>query len=424
LPDHDISVFSVTQEAETYANYVLCLSLDIGEELLKSGAEVHRVEDTIERICRAYGAVHIEVFVINSLIMASVRLPDQSYSSQIRRVYSSSNRLARMERMNDLSRIICRDCPPLEEADRMIRAAKSQRDCPFGRFLLGCMLTAASFTIFFGGNLRDALIAALLGLFTAGVEKINSSYINQMAKLMIVSFMVGCLANLGVFIGIGVHVDAIIIGTIMLLIPGLAFGNAIRDLLCGDILAGILKTVQSCLSAVLIAFGFMLATMLMRECGIIHQTAPTEASLPVLLLMALLGTVAFALFFHSRPRYLPIVGICGFFTCLIFEIAVRNGLSPFFAAFFASVFNGVFATVSARIFRAPALIFSSLGAISIVPGSALYYTMVSLLSWEAPAVEAMFGKTLLISAGLALGTVSVSLVTTAVFRLLAKRRLQ
>jgi len=54
----------------------------------------------------------------------------------------------------------------------------------------------------------------------------------------------------------------------------------------------------------------------------------------------------------------------------------------------------------------------------------LYYTMVSLLSWEAPAVEAMFGKTLLISAGLALGTVSVSLVTTAVFRLLAKRRLQ
>ncbi len=421
MPDHDVSAFSVTQEAETYANYLLCLSLDIGEELLKSGAEVHRVEDTIERICRAYGAVHIEVFAINSLIMASVRLPDKSYSSQIRRVYSSSIRLSRMERMNALSRSICRDCPPLEEADRMIRETRAQRDCPFGRFLLGSAFTAAAFTVFFGGNLRDALIAALLGIFTAGVEKIHSSYINQMAKLLIVSFMVGGLANLGVFIGVGVHVDAIIIGTIMLLIPGLAFGNAIRDLLCGDILAGILKTVQSCLSAILIAFGFMLATMLMKLCGIMPQTASTEPALPILLLTALLGTAAFALFFHSRLRYLPIVGICGFFTCLIFELAIRSGMMAFFAAFFASLFNGFYATVSARIFRAPALIFSSLGAIPIVPGSALYYTMVALLSNEQATVESMFGKTLLISAGLALGTITVSLIATVIIRLLSRR---
>ena len=85
-----IPTFAVSQEAETYANYLLCLSLDVGEELLKSGAEVNRVEDTIDRICHAYGALHVEVFAINSLIMASVRLADQSYSSQIRRVYASS----------------------------------------------------------------------------------------------------------------------------------------------------------------------------------------------------------------------------------------------------------------------------------------------------------------------------------------------
>ncbi len=45
--------------AESYADIVLCTALDIGEHLLKNGAEVSRVEDTIERICFAYGAAHV-----------------------------------------------------------------------------------------------------------------------------------------------------------------------------------------------------------------------------------------------------------------------------------------------------------------------------------------------------------------------------
>ena len=238
---------------------------------------------------------------------------------------------------------------------------------------------------------------------------------------MIVSFIVGALANLGVFVGLGEHVDAIVIGTIMLLIPGLAFGNALRDLLCGDILAGILKTVQSCLTAVLIAFGFLLATILMGEFGLTRASEPVEAALPVLLVMAVLETAAFGLLFRVRLRYLPVVGICGFFTCLIFEAAIGGGMMPFLAAFIASVFNGLYAAISARVFRAPALIFSSLGAISIVPGSGLYYTMTALLSGESEKMGMTFGQTLLISSGLALGTVCVSRITSAIFRAVRQR---
>jgi uncharacterized membrane protein YjjP (DUF1212 family) len=48
----------------------------------------------------------------------------------------------------------------------------------------------------------------------------------------------------------------------MLLVPGLSFGSAMRDLLYGDLLAGTLKTVQACLSALMIAFGYMIATLI------------------------------------------------------------------------------------------------------------------------------------------------------------------
>ena len=47
-----------TQVKELYksdfAQYLLCLALDVGEGILKNGGEVSRVEDTIERICYAY----------------------------------------------------------------------------------------------------------------------------------------------------------------------------------------------------------------------------------------------------------------------------------------------------------------------------------------------------------------------------------
>ena len=96
----------------SFAEYLLCLALDVGEGMLKNGGDVNRVEDTIERICRAYGAEHVEVFTIISVINAAIRMPDGSYSSQLRRVKSTSNNLGKLERLNALSREICKEKPP------------------------------------------------------------------------------------------------------------------------------------------------------------------------------------------------------------------------------------------------------------------------------------------------------------------------
>ena len=38
---------------EDFTEYLLCLALDVGEGMLRNGGEIGRVEDTIERICRA-----------------------------------------------------------------------------------------------------------------------------------------------------------------------------------------------------------------------------------------------------------------------------------------------------------------------------------------------------------------------------------
>ena len=58
------------------------------------------------------------------------------------------------------------------------------------------------------------------------------------------------------------HLDYIMIGDIMLLIPGLAMTNSVRDILVGDTISGFLRLAESLLWAGALACGFMTAIWL------------------------------------------------------------------------------------------------------------------------------------------------------------------
>ena len=90
------------EEAEQYLYY----AMTIGEQLLISGAEVGRVEDTIRRICMAYGAERVDVFSITSSIVTTM-YGNFGICTQTRRVRGMANDLGRLEDLNQLSRYIC-----------------------------------------------------------------------------------------------------------------------------------------------------------------------------------------------------------------------------------------------------------------------------------------------------------------------------
>ena len=61
---------------------------------------------------------------------------------------------------------------------------------------------------------------------------------------------VGILANFAVRIGLGHRADLISIGNIMLLIPGIAFTNSLRDLFSGDTITGLIRWYESCVAGI------------------------------------------------------------------------------------------------------------------------------------------------------------------------------
>jgi uncharacterized membrane protein YjjP (DUF1212 family) len=206
--------------------------VDIGEEMLRSGAEVRRVEDSMERMFAAYGARRSDVLAIASGIHVTVVTGQGHTLTQTRRVRTVSNNYGKVDALNALSRAVCEGKPEAAEIrTRLSAITDAKRESPVWRFL-GGILGAAAFAVFFGGTVADGLIAALISLpYTASELWLRRPDMNPVVYNFVWSLIMGLLAQGAVAAGIGGHADMIMIGCIMLPIPGALVTASLRDML-------------------------------------------------------------------------------------------------------------------------------------------------------------------------------------------------
>ena len=222
-------------------NEIFSLSLDIGSEIIKSGGEISRATDTIIRINRAYGN-SCEVFALPSIIIA------QSGSNiQIRHIEREDTNLAELSRLNSLSRRLCFEMNEEIHITKKSTYSKLQE-------ISAVAAATSSFCVFFGGSIYDALYSAAAGIVISyiGIQKFNFPLFTSN---LISAFISSIMAYVPLKLGLDFHPDKIIIGTIMLLVPGLTVVSSIRDMMNGDLISGIFELFNSIMSALAIALG-------------------------------------------------------------------------------------------------------------------------------------------------------------------------
>ena len=74
-----------------------------------------------------------------------------------------------------------------------------------------------------------------------------------------------CLCSVMYLIGAGAHLNFMIIGSIMPLIPGVAFINGIRDMADGDYLSGSVRLLDALLVFFCISMGVALMLMVFHQ---------------------------------------------------------------------------------------------------------------------------------------------------------------
>lgn len=245
---------------------LLMLSVELGYRLLLSGAEIYRVEDSVRYLLDAYGVDTGEVFAIPNCIIVSLAAPGQKPLTRVRRVPGHGTDIRRVEALNDLCRRFCRDRTPLDDAwAQLDQALEDHVSFSSAWRYFAYFLGPATFCLFFGGTLRDALCSGICGFATGlALTFMDRLRTNLFFRTIAGGFVSALLAMILTYVGIGQHSGTIVTGAIMNLVPGIVITNFMRDVMAGDMLSGLSKLADSLLTATGIALGTGLAITMTR----------------------------------------------------------------------------------------------------------------------------------------------------------------
>ena len=389
---------------------ILDMAFELGYRLAMSGAETYRVEESISRVLSAY-KIRSEVFSIPNLLIVTIETENHHPMTRTRRIGFHGNDLDSVERFNNLSRRICTEVPDPETAVQWLHettASKTKYTLPLK--LLGGFIGGAGYAVFFGGNLADSLCAGICGILVGITSNyLDNHKVNQFFSTILCSFIMTFAALFFSNIGWSPCPDAAIIGTMMILVPGLLFTNAMRDIIFGDTNSGINRIVQVLLIAAAIGLGTALASNLVKALGasILSATAATHP-LWIQCATAFIGCIGFCILFNIHGFGCVICAIGGALAWLTYGLSYNLCLSVTAASFFGTLVAAVYAEAMARIRKYPAISYLVISIFPLLPGAGIYYTTNYLMHTDMAGFTSRGGQTIGIAGALAVGILTVS----------------
>lgn len=235
---------------------VLALAVELADVMLRNGAEIYRIEDTVIHILKAYNIESFDVYVLSNGIFASANEDKDDACSMIRHVPLGGVNLSKIAYLNQLTRDLCSHNCTIEEAWARIKIAKTLPKYSNKVQIFFCGLGSACYTFIFGGGWMDFGFSFVIG----ALEQILLTYmdnhkVSRFLRNVFASMFVSFCSILVLFTGLPLLQDKIVIGAIMTLVPGITFTTSIRDFHNGDYLSGTIHLIDALLTALCIAVG-------------------------------------------------------------------------------------------------------------------------------------------------------------------------
>ncbi|MCD8037440.1 MAG: threonine/serine exporter family protein [Clostridiales bacterium] len=235
---------------------VMELAMQAGCLLLESGAEIFRVEETMERICHHYGIKADRNFVLTNGIFFTAEYDDVNVFARVQRVKVGGSRLDRIEAVNQLSREIESGMYTPDEALKEVDRIKRIPAISPGVQIFASGVGSAAFTFLLGGSLSDCLAAFFVGLVVyVYVLFIFKRYLSKIVGNIGGGLLATVLCIFLYFVEVGDHMNFMIIGSVMPLVPGISFTNGIREIAEENYISGAVRLLDAILAFLCIAVG-------------------------------------------------------------------------------------------------------------------------------------------------------------------------
>ncbi|WP_163653685.1 threonine/serine exporter family protein [Listeria sp. PSOL-1] len=239
--------------------FIIQTALLTGKLLLESGAEISRVEDTMERIIRKSLGNECTKSYYTYVTLSGVFVKTNLEESSFLRIDERGYNLETIVFVNQVSRDYHDDKITFSELARLLGELDSnKKQDQLSKRLLFTALLSGSVVLIFGGKFVDlpsSIIAGVVAywLFQKLTEKADYPFIFE----FISTFLSGLVGFL-VFHFVGANINMTMIGTVVPLVPGIGITNSIRDLMSRQYISGIIRLVESLFIAAALGLGVAL----------------------------------------------------------------------------------------------------------------------------------------------------------------------
>ena len=276
--------------------------------------------------------------------------------------------------------------------------------------LLGNYLGAFGFAIVFGGSFLDGICSGISGTiiglinYFLGKLKVNP-FFNTIASAFVMAFASYTMSALGILD----NVDTVIIGALMILVPGLIFTNAMRDIIYGDTNSGMNRIVQVLMIAAAIALGTGAGWRVADLFFYIPGNAPLITHLyEIQNIATFLACIGFSILFNIHGPGIVICAFGGVITWAVYCFAGFLGCDIYASYFFAALIAALYSEIMARIRKYPAISYLVVAIFPLIPGAGIYYATSYLLQGDKEAFVQKALQTIGIAGVIAVGILMVS----------------
>ena len=412
-----------TEEQQVQA---LAIASEAGHILLENGAEISRVEETMERIATHYGVESKSFFVLSNGIFTT---SSSNKYANVEFIPFKGTQLDKVVAVNQLSRDIVAGKYSLDAAQARLREIRSMKPHPYWEQVLASALGSAGFCIVFGGGMLDCAASFVCGiLLWLFVLYVSAPYLSKIVGNIAGGLFVTGLCIFFHRIGFGHSLPNMIIGAIIPLIPGVPFVNGVRDLANEDYIAGATRLLDALLVFFCIAAGVMLAFVgdsLISGSMIVLQgmtVDPFTFKMPVQIVASFIGTAAFAVLFGVPRKYYVLCGISGVLGWILYMILARYaGFTPPAATLFATMLVILSARWFSVLDRCPAIVFLLCGIFPLVPGAGVFWTSYYVVSDQLRLALGSGFMAVKVTIAIVLGIILISEIPNRFFTSIRRR---
>lgn len=247
---------------------IMEIAMRAGHILLENGAEISRVEETIDRICHHYGIQSGNSFVLSNGIFTTMGNGKEEFFAKVQHIPVGSAHLNRVAAVNQLSREIEEGKYSIDEVEACLTDIENMPGKRGFIQVAAAAVGSGTFCYLFGGDLADCLAACLAGFFLYIYILKTGARLSKLVESILGGALVTFLCLIFYHLKLGHHISSMIIGSVIPMVPGVAFTNAIRDIADGDYIAGSVRMLDAMLVFIGIALGVgMMFTVYGRVTG-------------------------------------------------------------------------------------------------------------------------------------------------------------